>query len=86
VKGRYQIIGSIGKGSIASHENFLEINFDCRARCVHRLVRQANSYDVNRIRYQNPFIPLLAAVHGWHGSGNNRKTRGASFEVNAANA
>jgi hypothetical protein len=40
-------------------ENFLRSTKAARA-----LVRQASNYDVNRIRYKNPFIPLLRFTVG----------------------
>src|SRR5215831_18441525 len=40
-------------------ESFLRSTTAARA-----LVRQASNYDVNRIRYKNPFIPLLRFTVG----------------------
>jgi hypothetical protein len=44
------------------------------AEAARALVRQASNYDVNRIRYKNPFIPLL------------RFTVGAGLEIIAKHA
>ena len=38
--------------------------FLCSNQAARELARRASDYDVNRIRYQNPFIPLLRFTVG----------------------